>query len=319
MKPATSASLVAFALNAAPALAAVYSQTQNIVGSGFYDAFDFQAIPDPTAGRVNYVDRATAESTNLTFATGDKFVLRADDKTVLNAQSAGRNSVRIRSKETYTTHAAVFDVSHMPQGCGTWPAIWETDEASWPAGGEVDIVEGVNDQASNQMTLHTSAGCTMPVQRDQTGTTIFTNCDANFNGNAGCSVGAGSANSYGPPFNANGGGWYAMERTDTFINVWFWPRNAGNVPADVKANSASVDTSAWGTPTANFPNTNCNFPEFFRQNNIIINLTFCGAWAGDAAIYAASGCPSTCNAFVEENPSAFSNAYFEFNAIRVFV
>jgi beta-glucanase (GH16 family) len=28
----------------------------------------------------------------------------------------------------------------MPQGCGTWPAAWETDEGDWPNGGEVDIV-----------------------------------------------------------------------------------------------------------------------------------------------------------------------------------
>lgn len=33
-----------------------------------------------------------------------------------------------------------FDIRHMPQGCGTWPAAWETNEAIWPNGGEVDIV-----------------------------------------------------------------------------------------------------------------------------------------------------------------------------------
>lgn len=47
----------------------------------------------------------------------------------------------------------------MPQGCGTWPAVWELGP-DWPADGEIDIVEGVNDVVPNQSTLHTSPGCT---------------------------------------------------------------------------------------------------------------------------------------------------------------
>jgi len=36
----------------APALATTYSLTDNIVGSGFYNAFEWEAIADPTNGRV---------------------------------------------------------------------------------------------------------------------------------------------------------------------------------------------------------------------------------------------------------------------------
>jgi hypothetical protein len=85
---------------------------------------------------------------------------------------------------------------------------------------------------------------------------------------------------------------YAIERTSTFISVWFWSRNAANVPADVKAGGTAVNTGNWvsrspgwcwykssffwqGTPAANFPNTSCNIAQFFDANNIIINLTFC--------------------------------------------
>jgi len=202
---------------------------------------------------------------------------------------------------------------------GLGPAIWETNESNWPAGGEVDILEGVNDQGTDQVTLHTSPGCTMPASRAQTGTSLLLDCNTQVNSNSGCGVSVGQAASYGPTFNADGGGWYAIERTNTFIFVWFWSRNAGNVPADVKAGGASVNTAGWGTPAASFPNTSCNFPQFFDANNIIINLTFCGDYAGIPAIYAASGCPSTCNSFVDNNPTAFANAYFQFNSINVYL
>jgi beta-glucanase (GH16 family) len=51
-----------------------------------------------------------------------------------------------------------FDIRHMPQGCATWPAAWTVIEDGWPAGGEIDIIEGVNDESPNHSTLHTSPG-----------------------------------------------------------------------------------------------------------------------------------------------------------------
>lgn len=50
----------------------------------------------------------------------------------------------------------------MPQGCGTWPAVWEADDQVGSSAGEVDILEGVNDLSPNSVTLHTNGTCTMP-------------------------------------------------------------------------------------------------------------------------------------------------------------
>jgi hypothetical protein len=88
-------------------------------------------------------------------------------------------------------------------------------------------------------------------------------------------VGFSTNNSYGPDFNLNGGGWYAIERTGTFINVWFWERHGDSVPSDVVHRRATVDTDNWGIPSANFPDTSCNIASKFDANNIIIDLTFC--------------------------------------------
>ena len=43
---------------------------------------------------------------------------------------------------------------------------------------------------------------------------------------------------------------------------------------------------------ANFPNTQCDLEKFFKEHTIVINLTFCGDWAG--AVYGQMGCPGTC-------------------------
>ena len=70
-------------------------------------------------------------------------------------------------------------------------------------------------------------------------------CDAAANENEGCGVKAPATNSYGPSFNSAGGGWYAMERTDSFFKIWFWPRTDWNVPLDVLAGTPLIDTDAW--------------------------------------------------------------------------
>ncbi|KAL0579258.1 hypothetical protein V5O48_002762 [Marasmius crinis-equi] len=297
------------------ALGASYSQRENIAGSGFNSAFSYQAIGDPTHGRVNYVDANTARSQNLTFAGSDSFILRADFKNTLNPSGPGRNSVRIQSNKQYTTGVMIFNIRHMPQGCGTWPAVW-TVGSDWPNQGEVDILEGVNDQSPNQGTLHTNAGCTMPASRSETGTALQNNCDVAATNNAGCGVRFGDTSSYGPSFNTNGGGWYAMERTNSGIKIWFWSRNDGNIPGEVKNGATSINTDNWGTPVANFPSTSCPISSKFGPHNIVINLTFCGDWAG--SVYGNSGCPSTCDDFVNNNPSAFQNAYFDFAWLKTY-
>ncbi|KAF9239252.1 glycoside hydrolase family 16 protein [Melanogaster broomeanus] len=322
----TSSALVLASLAGFAFAGAMYTLSECIVGEGFYNSFDFQAITDPTHGRVNYVDEETAMRLRLTFTVGNTFVMRADDTTVLSPSGPGRNSVRIRSKNQYTTHVAVFDIWHMPQGCGQvqlniWiQAVWEVGEPDWPDGGEVDIVEGVNDVTPNQSTLHTSPNCTIPASEiNQLGTTVSTNCDARVNGNAGCGVQfTEDDDSFGPNFNMIGGGWYAMERTNDYISIWFWERDDSSAPRDVILGAPTINTSHWGIPAAYFPNTDCNLATHFDANYIIINLTLCGDWAGNPSVYAASGCPLTCIDYVNNYPMAFSEAYFQFSSINIY-
>ncbi|KZT38118.1 family 16 hypothetical endo-1,3(4)-beta-glucanase from glycoside hydrolase [Sistotremastrum suecicum HHB10207 ss-3] len=298
--------------------AATYKLQDNYVGSNFLTGFTHQAIADPTHGRVTYVNQQTALAKNLTYANGNHFVMRADDTTTLTASGPGRNSVRIQSVKTYTTHVVVFDVRHMPQGCATWPAAWEVG-ANWPTNGEIDIIEGVNGISPNAGTLHTSPGCTMPSSRTQTGSIGSNDCNTADNGNEGCGVTVNKANNYGAAFNNNGGGFYAMERTSQFIKLWFWARNEGGIPSDLSNDSASsVDTDNWGTPWAYFPtSSSCNLASHMGPQNIVINLTLCGDWAG--AVFGQDGCPGDCVSYVNNNPTSFQQAYWDFAAVRTYV
>ncbi|KAF8638662.1 hypothetical protein AX17_002043 [Amanita inopinata Kibby_2008] len=133
--------------------------------------------------------------------------------------------------------------------------------------GEIDIVEGVNDHVPNRATIHTSSGCIMPMDRIQLGTALT--CDSSTSAKVGCGVDFHTENSYGPPFNSNGGGWYALERTNRQIRVWFWPRD-GTIPSDVSSGASTIDPDNWGTPDALFPDMTCDIASHFDQHNIAI-------------------------------------------------
>jgi len=295
---------------------AVYNISDTYQGSAFLDQFDYFTDDDPTHGYVNYVDKPTALANDLVQVSGTNFTLRADDQAVPSASARGRDSVRITSQKSYTTHVSIYNVAHMPKGCGTWPAIWEVGN-NWPNEGEIDIIEGVNLNTANTASLHTGGNCTMPpVRTAMTGNPLSNTCTSSGDDNSGCNVALTAANSFGHLFNVNGGGIYAMERASTGVRVWFWARDDPAVPDEVANGADNIDTSTWGTPDVLFPSTQCNIPQHFGAHNIVINLTFCGDLAGSQ--YSSSGCPGTCNSYVQNNPGDFNFALFSLTWVKVY-
>ncbi|KAJ6593842.1 glycoside hydrolase family 16 protein [Mycena capillaripes] len=300
-----------------PALAS-YSVADTFIGHDFF-SWTWETFSDPTHGRVNYVDNATAISANLSVASDRSFLMRADNVNKVSPSERGRKSVRISSPTAYGDSVMVLDIWHMPTGCSTWPAWWTVSRTGpWPRGGEIDVIEGVNNNANNLASLHTIANCSMPQNRDQSGQTVSTVCDASFNYNQGCGVSFTKPNSYGQGFNSNGGGWYAMLRSSRGIYVWFWSRNDSTVPIEVSQGLSTVnpDQSLWGVPDAAFPTDSCDCSSHFDPHNIVFDLTFCGDWAGSA--YGTSGCPSTCEEYVNNNPRGFDEAYWELSSLRIY-
>lgn len=141
-----------------PAAAAQYKLVDSFEGSNFFDNFDFTTGADPTHGFVScppstpprfhtdpqhryvqYVDQATAQSSGLirVSANGSAY-MGVDSQTTLDpSTAAGRSSVRIESKKSYSKGLFIADIQHMPDSaCGIWPAFWTVGK-SWPADGEI--------------------------------------------------------------------------------------------------------------------------------------------------------------------------------------
>jgi len=303
-----------------------FKLAQSYSGQSFFSGWDFFTGSDPTNGVVNFVDQQTATSSNLiSVNSAGNAIMRVDNTSQV---SGNRNSVRIQTQYVFTGGLLIMDSVHMPTGCGTWPAFW-SDGPDWPTFGEIDIVEGVNNYTNNQATIHAGAGCQLPTSNVTTlgisGSVVGgTNCAALQTNNQGCGVRASQTNSFGAPFNNNGGGVFAMNWDNTGIAIYFFPRQS--IPSDITAQAPVPE--GWGTPSAFWPASGCNPFQFFQNHSAIFDTTLCGDWAGSA--WTATGVPGqeescaqitgvpTCQQFVQQNGAALSEAYWEVKGVQIY-
>ncbi|KAK3369891.1 concanavalin A-like lectin/glucanase domain-containing protein [Podospora didyma] len=325
-------SLLSVALLAAPSYGAYtlkknYSGYMTIHCHSHSHAADYPGSGDPTGGFVNYVSKTTATNKGLAKLVNNTQVwVGADSSTSVSTSSQGRDSVRLESIDSYTNFLMIADMAHMPgNACGIWPAFWTYNFDEDPYG-EIDIIEGVMMQPNNVVSLHTCGTCSFTFA-GSTGTDPRSQC--NLGGDSSCSEtdntnydGCGNtapSGSYGDKFNAIGGGVYATQVTASALKIWFFPRSS--IPADISA--GTPDPTKWPTPflSAEQSKGGCNVGKYFKKQSIIINITFCGASIDQDTWNSASTCKSkasSCKAFVAGNPSAFKEAYFLFNSIKVY-
>ena len=150
------------------------------------------------------------------------------------------------------------------------------------------------------MTMHTSEGCSL----------VGTSCFAH----KGCTAKGGA---FGDGFNLNKGGTYAMEWTSDGIRMWFFSR--GQEPKDILGESP--DPTKWANPISNFQGgSNCNIDSHFKDQQIVFDTTFCGDWAGRewSKDNVCSAKAPTCQEYVQNNPKAFSEAYWTIDALKVY-
>ncbi|KAL4403083.1 O-glycosyl hydrolase [Malassezia pachydermatis] len=296
--------------------------SDKIQGQDYYEKFNFISGTDAnmTQGLVVYQGIDSAKNLNLTSVDGNKFTMRVD---TTKEQHEGRPSIRIESKTSYNDSVIIMQASHVPTGCAVWPAFWTVtnNQPLWPKGGEIDILENVNDQFPyNLGSVHLNTSCSIQ-NPQQTGTTVFTQCNALANQQSGCRVAMNGTNpswSYAD-LNQKGGVTVAMERDFSDggkgIRMWLWAK--GEEPSDVKSPGKDVNPDQWGVPNADFGLTQCS--DQFNNHNIIFDITLCGSWAGNA--YTETTCPSqfkSCSYQVGFLGDSFKDAYWVVDGLYVY-
>ncbi|KAH9858403.1 concanavalin A-like lectin/glucanase domain-containing protein [Lenzites betulinus] len=308
----------ATALVAASPAFAGYNLVKEYSGTSFFNGWDFYGNFDNlTNGDVNWVDQTNATQSKLAYVNDAGHAVIKVDDTSFVPYNYKRDSVRISTQDYFSVGSVVvFDATHLPFGCSVWPSFWMKG-MDWPNGGEVDIFEGVNMMTQNQMALHTQAGCSITSSAKQTGQINATDCSSG----TGCTVLETQENSYGSAFASAGGGVWAMQIESSGINIWFWTRKS--VPDSVTNANTSIDPTSWGTPSAAFASSSCDIDKFFGPQQMVIDITLCGAWAGVPADYqptcGGDGSQSACYVDnVINNGTNYDNAYFEISSIKAY-
>lgn len=137
---------------------------------------------------------------------------------------------------------------------------------TWPAGGEIDLVEYVGRQTDNGFSVHTSPGC-WAGSSGYSGTPMLAgdnalNCDADATSAQGCGFRSTQNVSAGIGANYYKGGVYALEISESEgISAWFFLR--GKVPSDIT--EKNPEPSSWGTPDMYISPSSCKPSTYFKN------------------------------------------------------
>jgi beta-glucanase (GH16 family) len=126
------------------------------------DEFEQDGLPDET--KWNYDVGGSGWGNNeLQYYTSDKNAYVADGNLVIEARKEELEGMEYTSARLVTRdkgdwlYGKIEVRAKLPIGVGTWPAIWmlstDWEYGSWPASGEIDIMEHVG---YNQNTIHAS-------------------------------------------------------------------------------------------------------------------------------------------------------------------
>lgn len=291
-------------------------------GKGYYgDVFSTPWLADPTGGTQKYDQGCAMIDQLLVDNEKGGFRLRAQIGTGPPNSDAYQQSIstlreqgemlspmtlRLQGKHVFNGGLFVISVNSMPYGAGLWPAFWLTVvpkfewlehpnadmpngiRTTWPLGGEIDIIEYVNANATkngvptpskNNVNVHGPPGCTADIKEGERLQTTNCNADSGFQG---CPAAMASETVGGRDFV---GGVFACEwEYNAYVKCWYFR------PDDVVAGEADMTYDQWfnstdSISTADFPSTPDTWHDLSKgcddklyDMTLIINTVVCGQW-----------------------------------------
>lgn len=122
------------------------------------DEFDVDGAPNPDNWNYNLGAGGWGNNELQTYTSNSENIIIEDGLLKITAKKEGSNytSARIKTENLFEfTYGRVEVRAKLPIGGGTWPAIWmlgaDYETNTWPACGEIDIMEHVGNQ---QNTIH---------------------------------------------------------------------------------------------------------------------------------------------------------------------
>ncbi|CAJ1329242.1 unnamed protein product [Effrenium voratum] len=262
-------------------------------GHGFFDLFHFIET-DSNNGATHYVPHYEAKRLGIVEEHSNHAIMRAGPRSP--SKRMKRTSAKIFSKSYWNYFLVTMRFTHVPFGCGVWPAFWtHAPRSVWPNGGELDILEWANDfpgQVSfhtgerNKCRLHHQAmnppGCTpMP---DTNGMNY--DCDTHYPSKLGCAPNRLPIH----PGNhwANQPGVVAAEWTPEFVKVFYIP--------EAELEKAGLEGAGAPQPddwdqyimsylpfkkSEDLESGTCPNPDkVLWPQQLVFQTSFCGDWAG---------------------------------------
>lgn len=146
-----------------------FSQSQSTAKLIWSDEFDQEGLPDPSKWDYDVGDHGWGNDELEYYSKADLRNSRIENGVLIIEAHAdashpkGYTSARLVTRGKAAWQFGYIEVkAKLPQGVGTWPAIWmlaeENRHGGWPKNGEIDIMEHVGyDPGKVHGTVHTAA------------------------------------------------------------------------------------------------------------------------------------------------------------------